>query len=307
MDKPHRAVGPGDDSAPPAGKSAHSAVPKKFDRLARLVGGGGIEKLLHSHVAVIGLGGVGSYVAEGLARSGVGRLTLVDFDEVCVTNFNRQLHAVEGNIGKAKAVLMESRVLAINPRCEVRSVLKFYEKVTSEEILSPAPDIVVDCIDNLTAKLHLLFSCVERGIPVVSSLGASGRLDPTRISVAPLTDTYADPLGQALRKNLRRKYKMPDEAMEKVVAVFSDEPPTWPVQDYRSSLCGTDCVCPNAANQHHTCQRRHVIHGSSVFVTATFGMVAAAAVVRHLAGLPPIQPRPDSQRTGYVHRRKKPA
>lgn len=286
-------------------RSSHPSIPKRFDRLARLVGGGGMEKLLGSHVIVIGLGGVGSYVAEGLARSGVGRLTLVDFDEVCITNFNRQLHAVEGSVGKAKASLMEARVRSINPQCDVKAILQFYEKPTADQILTPAPDMVVDCIDNLTAKLHLLWSCVERGIPVVSSLGASARLDPTRISVAPLTETYADPLGQALRKNLRRKYHMPDEAMEKVTAVFSNEPPKWPDPHYRSSLCGTDCVCPNASNQHHTCQRRHVIHGSSAFVTATFGMVAAAVVVRFLSGQPPIPPRPESERTGYVRKRKK--
>ncbi|MEI6810273.1 MAG: tRNA threonylcarbamoyladenosine dehydratase, partial [bacterium] len=248
---------------------------------------------------------VGSYVAEGLARSGVGRLTLVDFDEVCITNFNRQLHAVEGSIGKAKASLMEARVRSINPRCDVKSILQFYEKTTCEQILSPAPDMVVDCIDNLTAKLHLLWSCVGRGIPVVASLGASAKLDPTKVSVAPLTETYADPFGQALRKNLRRKYKMPDDAMEKITAVFSNELPKWPDPDYRSSLCGVDCVCPNASNEHHTCQKRHVIHGSSAFVTATFGMIAAAVVVHYLAGLPPIQPRPDSERTGFVKKRRK--
>lgn len=305
MDKLHQAGTQDKTEGAPLKTCSHATVPRRFDRLARLVGGGAVDKLIHSHVTVVGLGGVGSYVAEGLARSGVGRLTLVDFDEVCITNFNRQIHAVEGSVGKAKASLMESRVREIYPRCDVRAVLQFYEKATADEILAPEPDAVVDCIDNLTAKLHLLWSCVERGIPVVSSLGASARLDPTRVSVAPLTETYADPLGQALRKNLRRKYKMSDEAMEKVTAIFSDEPPKWPDPGYRSLLCGVDCVCPNATNEHHTCQRRHVIHGSSVFVTATFGMVAAAVVVRSLAGMAPIPPRPGNERTGFVRKRKK--
>jgi len=262
-----------------------------------------MEKLAGSHVIVVGLGGVGSYVAEGLVRSGVGRLTLVDFDEVCITNFNRQLHAVDGTVGKAKAGLMEARIRSINPDCKVHAPRLFYEKSTADQVLEPAPDMLVDCIDNLTAKLHLLWSCVRRGIPVVTCLGASAKIDPTRVSTAMLTETYMDPLGQALRKNLRRKYKMPDEDMEKVTAVFSDEPIVWPDPNYRSALCGVDCICPNGTNPHHTCKKRHVIHGSAVFVTGTFGMVASAVVVRHLAGLPPIPPRTGRERTGYVRKR----
>jgi len=278
-------------------------VPRRFDRFARLVGGQAMEKLAGSHVIVVGLGGVGSYVAEGLVRSGVGRLTLVDFDEVCITNFNRQLHAVDGTVGKAKAGLMEARIRSINPDCKVHAPRLFYEKSTADQVLEPAPDMLVDCIDNLTAKLHLLWSCVRRGIPVVTCLGASAKIDPTRVSTAMLTETYMDPLGQALRKNLRRKYKMPDEDMEKVTAVFSDEPIVWPDPNYRSALCGVDCICPNGTNPHHTCKKRHVIHGSAVFVTGTFGMVASAVVVRHLAGLPPIPPRTGRERTGYVRKR----
>jgi len=272
--------------------SKTAPVPRRFDRFARLVGGKALEKIGRSHVLVVGLGGVGSYVAEGLARSGVGRLTLVDFDEVCITNFNRQLHAVEGTVGKAKAALLEARVRAINPACEIRAPKLFYEKSTADEVLTPQPDMVVDCIDNLTAKLHLLWTCVKLGIPVVTCLGASAKLDPTRVSTAALPDTHTDPLGQALRKNLRRKYKMPDESMAKITAVFSDEPLILPDPDYRGTLCGVECVCPNGINEHHSCQKRRIIYGSSVFVTATFGMVAAAIVVRRLAGLPPIQPRP---------------
>ena len=274
------------DKSGGAGSEGHATrVPKRFDRFARLVGGPAVAKLMRSHIAVIGLGGVGSYVAEGLARSGVGRLTLVDFDEVCVTNFNRQLHAVEGAIGKAKVELMAARVKAINPKLEVNAPKIFYEKSAADRILVPAPDMVIDCIDNVTAKLHLLWTCVERKIPAITCLGASAKLDPTRVKVVPLPDTHTDPLGQALRKNLRRKYKMPDTDMEKITAVFSDEPLIWPDPNYRGTLCGVECVCPNGENPHHTCKKRHVIHGSSVFVTATFGMAAASEAVRVLTGL----------------------
>jgi tRNA A37 threonylcarbamoyladenosine dehydratase len=261
---------------------ARHAVPRRFDRLARLLGSKGIRRLMESHVSVFGLGGVGSYAAEGLARSAVGKLTLVDFDEVCLTNFNRQLHAVEGSVGKSKAELMEARVRAINPQCDVKAPRIFYEKTTSKQLLDPRPDVVVDCIDNVTAKLHLLATCVKEGIPVVSCLGASAKIDPTRVRTAPLTETHTDPLAQAIRKNLRRKYSMKDDTMEKIVAVFSDETVIWPDADYKSALCGVDCICPSGQNPHHTCQKRRVLHGSSVFVTSVFGMVAASAATRIL-------------------------
>jgi tRNA A37 threonylcarbamoyladenosine dehydratase len=251
-----------------------------------LVGPVALHRLEDAHVAVFGLGGVGSYAVEGLARSGVGRLTLVDFDLVCLTNFNRQLHAVEGTVGRPKAGLMEERVRVINPGCRVTAPTMFYERTTSDELLEPRPDFVVDCVDNVTAKLHLLATCVRREILLVTCLGASAKLDPTRVSTAPLLHTHTDPLGNAIRKNLRRKYRMTDEELSRVTAVFSDEPLTWPDEGYGSSLCGVDCICPSAQNPHHTCQERRVVHGSSVLVTSVFGMVAAAAVVRRLAGLP---------------------
>ena len=172
-----------------------------------------MDRLMAAHVTVVGLGGVGSYAAEGLARSGVGRLTLVDFDEVCITNFNRQLHAVEGAVGKGKASLMEERIRAINPHCRIDAPRVFYEKGTSESLLTPLPHFIIDAIDNVTAKMHLIATCVGRGIPIVTCLGASARLDPTRVGTMPLTETFMDPFAQTLRKNLRRKYDMSMEAM----------------------------------------------------------------------------------------------
>lgn len=276
--------GPAEPNAATAATAVHGPVPRRFDRLARLLGRDAMLRLGESRVSVFGLGGVGSYAVEGLARSGVGRLLIVDFDEVCITNFNRQLHAVEGTVGRPKATLMEARVRAVNPHCQVEAQRLFYEKPTSAQLLDPVPDFVVDCIDNVTAKLHLLVSCVERGIPVVTSLGAAAKMDPTRVRTAPLVETHTDPLGQAIRKNLRRKYQMSNADMRKIIAVFSDEPLIWPDASYRSALCGVECVCPSGQNPHHTCQKRRVLHGSSVFVTAAFGMAAAAEVVRRIAG-----------------------
>jgi len=244
-------------------------------------------KLADSHVAVFGLGGVGSYAVEGLARSGVGRLTLVDFDRVCVTNINRQLQALTGTVGEWKAELMAARVRSINPKAEVRAFNDFYHKDTSERLLSPRPDMVVDCIDNVTAKMHLVASCVEQDIPIVTTLGAGAKLDPTRIRIVPLPETHTDPLGRALRKHIRRKHDVTDTQLAKVVAVFSDEPVMLPIMDQGGAVCGVNCVCPNSDNTHHTCKQRHVIYGTTVFVTSVFGMAAASAAVRMLLGRDP--------------------
>ncbi|HNV70925.1 MAG TPA: ThiF family adenylyltransferase, partial [Candidatus Ozemobacteraceae bacterium] len=138
--------------------AALPVVPKRFDRNARLWGVRGVDRLARSHVMVLGLGGVGSYAVEGLVRSGVGRLTLVDFDDVCVTNVNRQLPALPATVGRSKAELMAERVKAVNPLVQVESVAAFYEAKTAAAMLGRAPDVIVDCIDNVTAKLHLLAS-----------------------------------------------------------------------------------------------------------------------------------------------------
>ena len=148
---------------------------RRFDRMARLTSDAGMERLQGSLVVVMGLGGVGSFAAEALVRSGIGRLRLVDFDEVCVTNTNRQLHAMKGNIGKPKAQLLADRCALINPLAEVEPVKRFYQEETSDELLAGEPAFVVDAIDNITAKCHLIATCRRRGIPLVSSMGAAGR------------------------------------------------------------------------------------------------------------------------------------
>jgi len=258
----------------------------RFDRMTRLVGGVAMRKLARSHAAVFGLGGVGSYAAEALARSGVGRLTLVDFDTVCITNFNRQMHAVHDALGRPKAELMAERVRQINPSIEVHAPREFYRKETADVLLDPAPDIMLDCTDNITAKMHLLVECLKRNIPVITALGAAAKLDPTRVRVVPLPETFNDPLARAIRKFSKRKHGVTDKDLEKIIAVFSDEPVIMPHPGHKSPLCGVNCVCPGGDNPFHSCKKRHVIYGSAVFVTAVFGMIAAGTAVRCLAGLP---------------------
>ncbi|MBF0245653.1 MAG: tRNA threonylcarbamoyladenosine dehydratase [Planctomycetes bacterium] len=254
----------------------------RFERFTRLLGSGAMEVLAQSRVSVFGLGGVGGYAVEGLARSGVGCLTLVDFDRVCITNINRQLQALTETVGQPKARLMAERVLAINPKAELLVHEEFYNQESSDRLLTPAPDLVLDCIDNITAKIHLVATCVERRIPVISSLGAAAKLDPTRVKAVPLSATHTDPLGRALRRLLRRNYRMSNEDLGKITVVFSDEQVIPPTTDHGGVVCGVDCVCPGGDNPYHTCDHRRIIYGSAVFVTSVFGMVAAATAVKRL-------------------------
>ncbi len=270
------------DGSPPP-----SPADYRLDRTRRLLGDKALDRIRQSHLAVIGLGGVGSYAVEGLARSGIGALTLIDFDTVCITNFNRQLHAVSGTIGRAKSELMADRVRSINPDCQVTALCDFFNRETAPRLFNPAWNGVIDCIDNVTAKIHLLATCCRNRMPVISCLGASAKIDPTRVRVAPLAATHTDRLGRALRKFLRRRYRITEEEIDRITAVFSDEPTVWPQPDRKGFICGDKCVCPNADNGRHTCSQRHVIHGSVVFVTAVFGMVAAGEAVRQILAAPP--------------------
>lgn len=253
---------------------------RRFDRMGRLVGDSGMERLFASHVMVIGLGGVGSFAAESLARSGVGRLTLVDFDKVCVTNSNRQLQAMKGNIGKYKADILADRLRLINPQADVVAVKSFYNEPNSERILGAQPHWVIDAIDNVTAKCHLLATCRRRGIPVVCSTGASGRIDPTSLRVGDLAHTRVDPLAAAVRKILRQQHDFPREGDFGIPTVYSVESPADPVELHYDEGMGFRCVCPGGKNEFHSCEERAVIYGTASFVTGSFGLTCASIVVR---------------------------
>ncbi len=255
---------------------------RRFDRMGRLVGDQGMEKLFASHVMVVGLGGVGSFAVEALARSGIGKLTLVDFDRVCITNSNRQLQAMQGTIAKAKAQVLADRVQLINPQVQVRPIPIFYSDKTSDELLSLRPDFVVDAIDNVTAKCHLLAHCKRRGIPVVCSTGAAGRMDPTAVRVVDLSETAIDPLADAVRRALRQKHDFPGKGLFGISAVYSTEHPAEPIELHYDGGDGFRCVCPGGKNDFHSCEDRHVIYGTAGFVTGTFGLACASVVVRAL-------------------------
>lgn len=277
-----------DAQAKPAAPEAESRYKthRRLDRAARLFGEPGLHRLMDARVVIFGMGGVGSFAAESLARSGVGHLVLVDFDEVCVTNTNRQLHALRGNIGKLKAEVMAERLRLVSPTATIDAVPKFYNAETSDELLAGDVDFVVDAIDNLTAKAHLLATCKARGIPVVSSMGAAGKLDPTRLRTGDLSDTEVCPLARDVRTLLRKNHGITVTKGEPtgLFAVWSMEPPKAPEPVSYDEGQGFVCVCPNKDNGLYSCDRRTRIDGSASFVTGAFGLAAASVVVRQLIG-----------------------
>lgn len=259
---------------------------RRFDRAARLFGEPGMHRLMAARVVVFGVGGVGSFAAEALARSGVGELALVDFDKVCVTNTNRQLHTMKGTIGKSKVEVMAERLRLVHPTGEVAAVSRFYDAEAADELLAGRIDYAIDAIDNMTAKAHLLATCLERGIPVVSSMGAAARLDPTQIVVKDLVETERDPFARVLRKLLRRQHglTLDRDVPVGIPAVFSTEEPLEPLPLAYDDGEGFRCVCPGGKNGLNDCDRGSRIDGSASFVTGAFGLAAASVVVRALAG-----------------------
>lgn len=261
---------------------------RRFDRIGRLVGDRAMAKLERSHVIVMGVGGVGSFAAEALVRSGVGVVSLVDFDLVCATNANRQLHTLQGTFGAPKVDVMAERLRKVNPKVRIITHQVFYNKDTSEALLfapdAPPVDFVVDAIDNMTAKCHLIETCNNHHIPVVVVMGAAGRMDPTRVKVVDLNRTEMDPFARMVRKVLREKHGFPSRALTGIPAVFSDEPKIDPQELAYDGGDGFRCVCPQGQNDFHSCEHRNQIEGSAGFVTGTFGLAAASTAVRMLIG-----------------------
>ncbi|MBK7962884.1 MAG: tRNA threonylcarbamoyladenosine dehydratase [Bdellovibrionales bacterium] len=255
---------------------------RRFDRIGRLVGDEAMEKLFKTHVMILGLGGVGSWAAESLARSGVGKITLVDFDEICITNANRQLHALQGMIGKKKAEVMAERLRKINPQAVVEGLSMFYNAETSAEILGRKPDYVVDAIDNLTAKCHLLATCRHTHQKIITSGGSAAKLDPLQVKLVDLAETEMDPMVAQVRKILRSRYDFPEGKFFGIPCVFSAEEPTLPRELNYDGGQGFKCVCPQGQNDLHSCEKRNLIYGTASFVTGTFGLVMASWVVREV-------------------------
>lgn len=256
---------------------------RRFGGIARLYGADGLQRFSEAQVAVIGIGGVGSWAAEALARSAVGGITLIDLDMLAESNVNRQVHAVDGEFGKAKVMAMAERIRAINPDCVVSEIEDFVTPDNVETLLGGDFDYVIDAIDQVRSKVAMIAWSRRFGVPLITAGGAGGQSDPTRIQIADLALTIQDPLLARVRSRLRKDYGFSRETGKRfgVPAVFSSEPLRYPTPadacETAQSLSGLSCAG----------------FGSSVCVTAVFGLLAAGEVLRHLAGKPsPTRPKP---------------
>jgi tRNA A37 threonylcarbamoyladenosine dehydratase len=250
---------------------------RRFGGIARLYGQPALERFRSAHVCVIGVGGVGSWIVEALARSAVGALTLIDLDNVAESNINRQIQALSGTIGQAKIDALAERIAQINPYCEVTLVEDFITPDNLGEMIGAGRyDYVIDAIDSAKAKAALIAYCRQHAIPLITIGGAGGQTDPTKIAVRDLSKTEQEPLLKRVRKLLRLNYGFPRGEKNKfnVDAVFSMEPLQFPVDD---ASCSLD------ADQRGITGINCAGFGSSVVVTASFGMVAAAHLLRKLA------------------------
>lgn len=245
-----------------------------FSRTELLLGAPALAKLSASHVAVFGVGGVGSFTVEGLVRSGVGKLTLVDDDCICLTNLNRQLPATISTIGRPKVEAMRDRILDINPRAEVIIQQKFYLPDTAEELLAGNFDYIVDAMDTVTAKLDLVVRAKQRGIPVISCMGAGNKLDPTKFEVADISDTTDCPLARVVRRELKKR------GISSLKVIYSREKPLTPSKE---GACGRDCICPPGSAR--TCAARRSVPGSISFVPSVAGLIIAGEVIKDLIRL----------------------
>ena len=230
----------------------------QFSRTQSLLGKAAIDTLAGSHVVVFGLGGVGGYAVEVLARSGVGELTLIDNDKVCLTNINRQIYALHSTIDRYKVDVAKERIGDINPRCTVHTLATFYLPENADEIDLSVADYVVDCIDTVTAKIVLARRCHEMNVPLISSMGTANKLDATKFRVADINATKTDPLAKVIRKKLRKI------GIPRLKVIFSEEEPSEPAEP----------------SEERT--NRHTVPASNAFVPAPAGLLIGGEVVKDI-------------------------
>jgi tRNA A37 threonylcarbamoyladenosine dehydratase len=261
-----------------SGGPADDDFAARFGGVARLYGRVGLERLRGARVCIVGVGGVGSWVVEALARSGVGALTLIDLDDVCVTNVNRQLPALEGQIGRPKIEVLAERVRAIHPGCRVEPVADFFTAANAGRLLAARYNFVVDAIDKLTNKCVLIAGCRERALPVLTVGGAGGKRDGTAVRVADLSHTEQDEMLRQVRRKLRRDFGFPRDMRQKfgVPCVYSPEKPVYPWAD------GTCAKKPEPGGESLTLDCASGF-GTAAFVTGAFGLAAAGEIVRRIA------------------------
>ncbi|MDM5452681.1 tRNA threonylcarbamoyladenosine dehydratase [Peribacillus simplex] len=239
----------------------------QFSRNELAIGKEGIDILKNTTVAILGVGGVGSFSAEALARTGVGRIILVDKDDVDITNVNRQIHALLSTVGQPKAELMKNRIQDINPDCEVIALKMFYTEETFEEFFSYGLDYVIDASDTVIYKMHVMKECLKRNIKVISSMGAANKMDPTRFQIADISKTHTDPLAKVIRTRLRK------EGITKgIPVVFSDESPIVIREDVRKEV----------GNDEAKIRKAQMPPSSNAFVPSVAGLIAASWAINDI-------------------------
>ena len=249
----------------------------QFSRTELLLGHEAMERLRQSRVAIFGIGGVGGYAAEALARSGVGTLDLIDDDKICLTNLNRQIIALRSTVGQYKVDVAAARLRDINPDIQVNPHRCFFLPETADQFDFSQYDFVIDAIDTVKGKLEIVMSAKSAGTPVISSMGAGNKLDPTAFRVADIYKTKVCPLARVMRYELKKR------GVRNLKVVYSEEVPVQPIED-GAIQCRTNCICPPGTRK---CTVRRAIPGSTAFVPSVAGLIIAGEVVKELAGLYP--------------------
>ena len=247
----------------------------QFSRTQLILGVEAMEKLKNSKVAIFGIGGVGGYVCEALARSGVYKFVLVDDDKICLTNINRQIIATMDKLGQYKCDVMKERILNINPHAEVEIHKCFFLPSNQDEFDFTQYDYVVDAVDTVTAKLAIVSKANECKVPIISAMGAGNKLNPAMLEVADIFKTTVDPLAKVMRTELKKR------RIKRLKVVYSKEKPIKPLEDMSIS-CRSHCVCPPGTRK---CTVRRDIPGSNAFVPTTMGLIIASEVVKDLTGV----------------------
>ena len=245
----------------------------QFSRTELLIGHEGLEKLKNARVAVFGIGGVGGYTVEALARCGIGALDLIDDDKICITNINRQIHATRSTVGKYKVDVAKERILDINPDCKVTVYKTFFTPETSNQFNFSEFDYVIDAIDTVIGKIELVMKCNETKTPIISSMGAGNKMHPELLEIADIFKTSVCPLAKVMRQELKKR------KIKKLKVVYSKEVPLKPIDDIEIS-CKKHCVCPPGTVRKCTVRRQ--IPGSNAFVPSAAGLIIAGEVVRNI-------------------------
>lgn len=247
----------------------------QFSRTQLIFGKENMNRLAKSKVAVFGIGGVGGYTVEALARSGVGTLDLIDDDKICLTNINRQILATRKTIGRYKVDVAKERILEINPDAKVNVYKTFYMPDTKEQFDFSKYDYIVDAIDTVTGKIELILQAKESKIPIISSMGAGNKVNPAMFEVADIYETSVCPLAKVMRRELKRR------DVKHLKVVYSKEKPIKPEEDMEIS-CRTNCICPPGTERK--CTARRDIPGSNAFVPSVVGLIIAGEVIKDILG-----------------------